>query len=263
MSANQQHRAPVVLVTGAAKRIGRTIALTLAQRGWDVAVHFNGSADEAHTLVDEIVALGLGRRAIALQCDLADQTAVRTLVGQVQLALGAITCIVNNASVFEMDSAADFTQAGLDRHMHINLAAPVLLAQALYAATPEGEQGCVVNILDQKLTNLNPDFFSYTLSKAALQCATTTLAQALAPKVRVVGVSPGITLASGHQTQENFDQAHQVAALGYSSTPQDIADAVYFLACARAITGTILVVDGGQHLIPLARDVMFTVPSKK
>ena len=119
-----------------------------------------------------------------------------------------------------------------------------------------------MNILDQKLNNLNPDFLSYTFSKAALQCATTTLAQALAPKVRVVGVSPGATLVSTHQNQHNFDLSHRVAALGHSSTPQDIADAVHFLACARAITGTILVVDGGQHLIPLARDVMFTVPAQ-
>jgi len=167
--------------------------------------------------------------------------------------------VVNNASVFEVDTAADFSLAHLDHHMHINLAAPVLLAQALYAATPKNQQSCVINILDQKILNLNPDFFSYTLSKVALQCATTTLAQALAPTVRVVGLAPGTTLPSVHQDDNNFAKTHQLAALEQSSTPQDIADAVHYLASARAVTGTILAVDGGQHLIPLARDVMYVV----
>ncbi|PRC94758.1 SDR family oxidoreductase [Solimicrobium silvestre] len=250
-------KAPVALITGAAVRIGRSIALTLAQRGWDIAVHFNNSEQPARELVAEITALG--RRAIYLQCDLTDEAGVKKLVQRVVNGLGSIQCVVNNASAFEVDTAANFSHAMLDHHMHINLAAPVLLAQALFDATPDGQQTCVVNLLDQKLFNLNPDFLSYTLSKAALQCATTTLAQALAPKVRVVGVAPGTTLASIHQDQRNFEKTHQHAALGQSSTPQDIADAVHYLASARAVTGTILAVDGGQHLIPLARDVMYVV----
>lgn len=243
------------LVTGAAKRIGRTIALALAQRGWDVVVHYARSETEAQATVAEIEAMG--RRAIALHCDLNDETAVKTLVRRASTVLGPISCVVNNASLFDYDSAADFSGATLDAHMHTNLVAPVLLAQALHEATPDGAQAVVVNLLDQKLFNLNPDFLSYTLSKAALHSATTMLAQALAPKVRVVGVAPGITLVSGDQSQAEFTRAHKVTPLGRSSTPDDIANAVCFVAEAQAMTGTTLLVDGGQHLIPLQRDVMF------
>jgi len=246
-----------VLITGAAVRIGRCIALTMARQGWDIAVHFNRSEQQASELVDEINALG--RRAFHFQCDLSDQKSVKALVPRAVARLGSLTCVVNSASVFEMDTATDFGQALLDRHMHINVAAPVLLAQALFEATPDGKQASAINILDQKLFNLNPDFLSYTLSKAALQCATTTLAQALAPKVRVVGIAPGTTSKSIHQDQYNFEQTHQFAPLGHSSTPQDIANAVHYLSSASAVTGTILVVDGGQHLIPSARDVMYVV----
>ena len=245
----------VALVTGAAKRIGRSIALALAQRGWNVVVHYSSSADEARATVRDIEQLG--RRAAAVQCDLADELAVRGLLQKAAHALGPVSCVVNNASLFERDDAADFSYAGLDRHMHANLAAPVLLAQALHDATPSGSQSVVINLLDQKLFNLNPDFFSYTLSKAALQTATTMLAQALAPKVRVVGVAPGITLVSGKQTEEGFAKAHKMTPLGRSSTPEDVAHTVCFVAENPAITGTTLLVDGGQHLIPLQRDVMF------
>ncbi len=242
------------MVTGAARRLGRSIALALARRGWDVVVHYRGSAAEALATVAEIEALG--QRALALPCDLADEAAVRQLL-PAAARLGPVSCVVNNAALFDYDSAADFSQARLDAHMHANLAAPILLAQALHAATADGAQAVVINLLDQKLFNLNPDFLSYTLSKAALHSATTMLAQALAPKVRVVGVAPGITLASGAQSGPDFATAHSVTPLGKSSTPDDIADAVCFVADAAAITGTTLIVDGGQHLIPLPRDVMF------
>jgi NAD(P)-dependent dehydrogenase (short-subunit alcohol dehydrogenase family) len=244
----------VALVTGAGKRIGRAIALEMAARGWDVVVHYRHSQDEAEMTAMQIEALG--RKALALQCDLADEAALREMLPRAA-ALGPLRCIVNNAALFEHDSATDFSTAQLDAHMHANLAAPLLLAQALHAATPDGEQSVVINLLDQKLYNLNPDFLSYTLSKAALQTATTLLAQALAPKLRVVGVAPGITLQSGDQTPEGFARAHRVTPLGRSSTPEDIAATVCFVADAPAITGTTLLVDGGQHLIPLQRDVMF------
>ncbi|WP_420474745.1 SDR family oxidoreductase [Noviherbaspirillum sp. ST9] len=245
----------VALVTGAARRIGRSIALALAQRGWDVAVHYGQSADEAMATVRDIEALG--RRAAALQCDLADEQAVNRLLHDAYAALGPVSCVVNNASLFEGDTAADFSVASLDRHMHANLAAPVILARALHAATADGDQSVVINLLDQKLYNLNPDFLSYTLSKAALQTATTVLAQALAPKVRVVGVAPGLTLVSGNQTEEGFAKAHRMTPLGRASTPEDVASAVCFAAENQSMTGTTLLVDGGQHLIPLQRDVMF------
>ena len=171
----------VALVTGAAKRIGRTIALALAQKGWDIAVHYHHSESEAKATVRDIEALG--RRAIALSCDLADESAVRELLPNAVAALGPVSCVVNNASLFEHDGASDFSVSRLDRHMHANLAAPIVLAQALYDTTAEGAQVVVINLLDQKIFNLNPDFLSYTLAKAALHSATTMLAQALAPKV--------------------------------------------------------------------------------
>ena len=243
------------LVTGGAKRIGRHIALALAARGWNVVVHYGQSETLARATVQDIIALG--RRAAAVQCDLADDAAVKTLLSRAAALLGPISCVVNNASTFQQDDAADFTRAALDAHMHPNLAAPLLLAQALHAATPEGEQAVVINLLDQKLFNPNPDFLSYTLSKAALHAATPLLAKAFAPKLRVVGVAPGITLLSGEQSGAGFHHAHTKTPLGRSSTPEDIANAVCYLAEARAVTGTTLVVDGGQHLIPTERDVMF------
>jgi NAD(P)-dependent dehydrogenase (short-subunit alcohol dehydrogenase family) len=252
---NAQKSAPkVALVTGAAQRIGRVIALALARQGWDIALHYRHSAQEAQQTVHEIEALG--RRALAIQADLADLNSVPRLLQQAT-ALGPVSCLVNNASLFEHDTAETFSGAMLDAHMHINLAAPVLLTRALHAATPDGAQAVVINLLDQKLFNLNPDFLSYTLSKAALHTATTVLAQALAPKLRVVGIAPGLTMQSGDQSAAGFANAHGVTPLGKSSTPEDIAAAVCYLATASAVTGATLVVDGGQHLIPLQRDVMF------
>ncbi|MFT5643182.1 MAG: NAD(P)-dependent dehydrogenase (short-subunit alcohol dehydrogenase family) [Janthinobacterium sp.] len=254
--ADEQPVTRVALVTGAARRLGRAIALALARDGWDIALHFHTSEQAAQTVVAEILALG--RRVVALKCDLADEAAVKMLLRRAVTALGPVTCVVNNASLFDYDSAEDFSMTRLDAHMHANLAAPILLAQSLHAATPQGQQAVVINLLDQKLYNLNPDFLSYTLSKAALHTATTLLAQALAPKVRVVGIAPGITLVSGTQSEAEFQQAHQATPLGRSSTPDDVADSVCYVASARALTGTTLLVDGGQHLIPLRRDVMFT-----
>lgn len=248
-------RRKVAVVTGAGKRLGRAIALTLAERGWDIAVHYRQSAGDAENTVREIEKLG--RRAAAFAADLADDKAVRTLLPAVASSLGAVSCLVNNAALFDYDTAADFSVSRLDAHMHVNLAAPLLLAQALYASTPDGEQSVVINLLDQKLANLNPDFLSYTLSKAALQTATTMLAQALAPRVRIVGVAPGLTMASHLQTDDEFADAHRLAPLGESSQPENIADAVAFAVYNRAITGTTIFVDGGQHLLPLSRDFSF------
>ena len=245
----------IAVVTGAARRIGRVIALFLAEHGWDVAVHYRFSEQDAMRTVQYI--RNLGRRSVALRCDLTDEDAVNTLMTRVQQALGTPSCLVNNASVFEHDSVTDFSAHSLDFHMRTNLTAPVLLSRALYAMTPEGEQSVVINLLDQKLDNLNPSFLSYTLSKAALNTATTLLAQELAPKLRVVGIAPGITLVSGEQTEQDFQIAHKNTPLGRSSTPEDIASAVCFVADSPAITGTTIMVDGGQHLIPLSQDVMF------
>jgi len=258
MDANRQC-AGVALVTGGAKRIGHAIALALAGDGWDVAVHYHRSAAEALDAVRAIEALG--RRAAAVDCDLADAAAVRALPGRCAQALGPLGCVVNNASLFVYDSAADFDPELLARASAINVAAPVLLANALAAQLPEGSQGVVINLLDQKLFNPNPDFLSYTLSKAALKEATTLLARALAPRVRVVGIAPGITLPSGEQSDAGFAVAHVKTPLGRSSTPADIAQAVLYAVRAPAVTGTTLLVDGGQHLVPSDRDVMFLTES--
>jgi NAD(P)-dependent dehydrogenase (short-subunit alcohol dehydrogenase family) len=245
----------VALVTGGARRIGREIALALAGDGWDVAVHYGHSAAEAAATVREIEALG--RRAAAFGCDLADAAAVRALPGRCAAALGPPVGVVNNASLFEYDDAVSFAPELLARAMAVNVAAPVLLAQALAAQLPQGRQGVVVNLLDQKLYNPNPDFLSYTLSKSALLEATRLLARALAPRVRVVGVAPGITLSSGGQSAAGFAVAHTRTPLGRSSTPADVAEAVLYATRAGAVTGATLLVDGGQHLVPSDRDVMF------
>ena len=245
----------VALVTGAARRLGREIALGLAGSGWDVAVHYGHSAQEAAETVAAIIALG--RRATAVQADLADEAATLAMFDAARAQLGPIGCLVNNASRFAFDDPASFSHAALDAHMRTNLAAPLALARRLHESLGEADCGVVINLLDQKLDNLNPDFFSYTLTKAALASATRMMAMAFAPKLRVVGVSPGITLVSGAQTPEGFARAHGRTPLGASSTPQDIVDAVVYLAQARAVTGIDLVVDGGQHLLPLPRDVMY------
>jgi NAD(P)-dependent dehydrogenase (short-subunit alcohol dehydrogenase family) len=247
--------AGAALVTGAARRIGREIALALARDGWDIAVHYATSREEAFDVVREVEVLG--RRAIAVNRDLAVEAGVRSLLAECAHDLGDVTCVVNNASLFEHDDTATFSAENLVRSMRSNVAAPVLLAQALHAALPEDDRGVVINLLDQKLWNPNPDFLSYTLSKAALAEATRLLAMALAPKVRVVGVAPGITLPSGGQSEAGFERAHMLTPLGRSSQPDDVAAAVVFLARAPAITGTTLLVDGGQHLAASPRDVMF------
>jgi len=254
-SSSASSIARVALVTGGAKRMGRTIALALADAGWDVAVHYRSSRREADAVVEQIRALG--RRAIAVCADLADGDAAQALLPRVRDGLSAPTCVVNNASLFESDEATTVDAGSLERHMRVNLAAPVLLAQALHRSLKRDGRGVVVNLLDQKLFNPNPDFLSYTLSKAALMSATTLLAQALAPKLRVVGIAPGISLPSADQSRRDFAKAHARTPLGRSSTPDDVAAAVCFAADARAITGSVLLVDGGQHLVPTERDVMF------
>jgi NAD(P)-dependent dehydrogenase (short-subunit alcohol dehydrogenase family) len=251
----------VVLVTGGARRIGRAFALGFAARGWDVAVHYGASRGEADELVAEIVALG--RRAVALHADLAVEADVSRLLHDCIAALGRVSCIVNNASRFDEDTARD---VGYDKLLHmtaVNVGAPLVLARLLHDATPdaarhdESQRACVINVLDQKLYNMNPDYLSYTLSKAALEAATVVLAQALAPKLRVVGLAPGLTLQSAEQTPESFAAAHRVTPLGRASRPEDLVAAALYLADAHGVTGTTLVVDGGQHLVPLPRDVMF------
>ncbi|MFP5427618.1 MAG: SDR family oxidoreductase [Gammaproteobacteria bacterium] len=248
-----------VLVTGAGRRLGREIALALARDGWNVAVHHRQSAGDARQTAADCDALtGRTGSALPLYADLACEPDVRALVPAVVTAFGRIDAVVNSASLFEHDEAASFGYDAMEKHLRSNTGAPVLLAQALAghlaASDNVARDGAVVNLLDQKLWNLNPDFFSYTLSKAALEAATNMLALALAPRVRVVGVAPGLTLTSHMLSDDKFQALHRQSPLGRSSTPQDVAATVVFALQNRSITGTTLLVDGGQHLMRFERD---------
>ncbi|BAN24412.1 short-chain dehydrogenase/reductase SDR [Caballeronia insecticola] len=256
-----------MLVTGAAKRIGRGIALEFARQGWDVAVHYCGSEHEARETVAEIEALG--QRAIALRADLGVEADVERLVPACVEAFGGLACVVNCASRFDEDTATDFGYAKLLEMTAINVAAPLTLARMLHAIVPDAAaenpdaRGVVINVLDQKLYNMNPDYLSYTLTKAALDNATVALAQALGPKLRVVGLAPGLTLISTGQTPASFETAHRVTPLNRASTVADVAQAACYLANAHGVTGTTLVVDGGQHLVPSPRDVMYMIGTRQ
>lgn len=266
-SISPSKTAKSVLVTGAAKRLGREIALQFARQGWDVAVHYGQSKKEAQETVAAIQ--GLGQQARSFRADLAIEAEIIALFKSIQDQMGALDCIVNSASQFEYDRAG--TESGvldsgfLQQMMKINLVAPVVLAQLLYQqqktkterSLERADIPAVIQLLDQKLINLNPDYFSYTLSKSALQCATQMMAMDFAPYLRVVGLAPGISLPSGPQTEEGFKTAHMMTPLRRSSTPEDIAKAAVFIAESNAITGTTIYVDGGQHLMPSSRDVMF------
>jgi len=246
------------LVTGAGRRLGREIALALARAGWNVAVHHRQSADEALRTAADCDALS-GRAGSAQTCyaDLAVEAEVRALLPAVVARFGRVDAVVNSASLFDHDEAASFGFDAMERHLRSNTGAPVLLAQALASHLVEsgdGREGAVVNLLDQKLWNLNPDFFSYTLSKAALEAATGMLALALAPRVRVVGVAPGLTLTSHLLSDERFQELHRQSPLGRSSTPEDVAATVLFALQNRSLTGTTVLVDGGQHLVRFERD---------
>ena len=253
-STHPANSAPrVVLVTGAAKRLGREIALALAKSGWQVAVHYRGSHDDALETVAQCQAL-TGRSA-AFDANLNQEDAVRGLLPRVVAHFGQVDAVVNSAALFDHDDASSFSFERMAQHLQANTGAPILLAQALHKhLQTRGAQGVVVNMLDQKLWNQNPDFLSYTLSKAALEAANTMLAMGLAPTVRVVGVAPGLTLTSHMLSDDKFAALHKLSPLGRSSTPADVAATVLFALTNSSITGTTLLVDGGQHLMRFERD---------
>lgn len=236
----------VALVTGAGRRIGRAIALDLAQAGFDVAVHCSGSVAEAEAVADAIRAAG--RRAVVLTADLAREAETETLVARAEAALGPVGVLVNNASTFERDEALTATRAGWDFHMEVNLRAPFVLIQDMARRLPAGAEGLVVNLLDQRVWNLTPHFTTYTLSKAGLWTLTQTLALALAPRIRVVGVGPGPALPSARQTAEQFAAQCAGTPLRLGTNPEEICRAVRFALGARSFTGQMIALDGGQHL---------------
>ncbi|MFD2252176.1 NAD(P)-dependent dehydrogenase (short-subunit alcohol dehydrogenase family) [Pseudochelatococcus lubricantis] len=243
----------VALVTGGTRRIGRAISRRLAAAGYAVAIHYRHSAAEADSLAAEIA--GGGGRAATLHADLADAGAVATLVPHATERLGPVTLLVNSASIFEPDAIADLGLDLWEETFAVNLRAPMLLARDMAAGVPEGRYGAIVNILDQRVLRPNPQFFSYTLTKSALATATRTMAQALAPRIRVNGVAPGPTCAGARQTAEDFARQAAATLLGRGPSPGEIADAVLYLAGAASVTGQVLAVDGGQHLLWRTADV--------
>ncbi len=234
------------LVTGAAQRIGRAIALALAADGWAVAVHYRASRAAADALVAEI-ARG-GGQAVALAADLADESAVAGLVPRAAAALGPLGCLVNNASSFENDTVATATRASWDEHIEVNLRAPLVLMQGFAAQLPEAASGAIINMLDQRVWSLTPYFVSYTVSKAALWTLTQSMALALAPRIRVNGIGPGPTLPSPRQSEEQFARQCAAVPLRRGTSPEEIAAAVRFILAAPAMTGQMIALDGGQHL---------------
>jgi NAD(P)-dependent dehydrogenase (short-subunit alcohol dehydrogenase family) len=250
---------PAVLITGAARRLGRQLALHLAAQGYDVAVHHRAAPDaDADSLLAQLREQGAS--ACLLAAELSDEAAVEALVPAAVARLGRLDAVVNSASSFSPDDIASLGYAQLQQQLLANAGAPLILTRALHRhCEAAGHAGCVVNVLDQKLWNPNPDYLSYTLSKAALQAAIAPLAMALAPRLRVVGVALGVTLPSGPMTEAEFEQAHRMTPLGRSSTADDFVRAVAFLLQSPAITGTTLLVDGGQHLSAQPRDVYYLI----
>jgi len=244
------------LVTGGAARLGSVMVRRLAAEGWAVAIHHRGASKDAEALAAEIKAGG--GRAVTLAADLGALDDFGEMFGRVNAGWGFCSLLVNNASTFEYDDIATIWRANLEKLFAVNLHAPMLLARDFAAQLRDDAKGLIVNLLDQKVFNPNPDFLSYTLTKSALETATTLLAQAMAPRVRVCGIAPGLTLKSGDQTEEGFREAHAKTPLGFGSEPADIAEALVFLTKVPSITGHTVVVDGGQHLQPRTRDVMFS-----
>jgi len=245
-----------VLITGAAVRLGRAIALALAGAGWAVGVHYNASAAEAEDTAKAIRAKGV--RAETLKADLAKESDVQALLGKAREALGPVTALVNNASVFENDDVRSMTRASWDKHIETNLRAPLVLAQNFARELPPDSEGAIVNLLDQRLFKPMPQFLSYSVSKAGLHWLTTTLAQALAPRIRVNAVAPGPTLRGARQSEADFRRQTEATVLRRGPTPEDIGAAVRYLLEARNVTGQTLVVDAGQHLIWQTQDVTKT-----
>lgn len=252
------------IVTGAAHRLGRAMALALAKDGHDVAVHYAGSKSAAEDLADEI--RGLGREAVALQADLLDEAQSAPLIGRAAAALGGpMTVLVNNASIFEHDTIKTGTRESWDRHLESNLRAPVVLTQALAAQAPQAEpddagepraQSLVVNMIDQRVQKLTPEFMSYTIAKMGLWAFTRTAAQALAPHVRVNAIGPGPTLQGAQQSADHFAKQRAATVLERGSNPEDIVGALLYFVHAQAVTGQLLCVDGGQHLAWKTPDVL-------
>jgi NAD(P)-dependent dehydrogenase (short-subunit alcohol dehydrogenase family) len=243
-----------VLITGAARRIGRHMARDMAADGWAVVVHYNRSADDARSLLGEISAAG--GRAASIQADLSAAEAAGRLVASARNFFGPLTCLINNASLFEPDEAGNVTAARFAAHLDTNLRAPVFLSQSFAAQLPQEEPGNIVNIIDQRVWKLTPRFFSYTVSKAALWTVTQTLAQAFAPRIRVNAIGPGPALPNVRMDENEFAKQSRLTLLQRGTSPKEISEALRFILGSPAMTGQMIVLDGGQHLVWQTPDVM-------
>jgi NAD(P)-dependent dehydrogenase (short-subunit alcohol dehydrogenase family) len=235
-----------VLITGAAQRVGRSIALELAKAGYDIAIHYRESAGEAEALGREVETLG--RRAALVKADLEDEAAVEAMLPAAVAQLGPVTALVNNASTFVRDEALDVTREGWDRQLMVNLRAPFVLTQHFARLLPADLPGAIVNMLDQRVWNYTPHFVSYTVSKAGLWTLTQTMALALAPRIRVNGVGPGPILANDNQSAEQFKTHWSSLPLQRRIDPAEVARTVRFLLESPSLTGQMIAVDGGEHL---------------
>ena len=243
-----------VLVTGGARRIGRAISLRLAAEGYSVAVHYRSSEDDAAEVVGQIHSGG--GSAVAVQADLSDAEAAASLVSRAS-SLGPLCGLVNNASLFAHDDIDSIVSEGWDAHMDVNAKSPMLLIRSLNQHIDDDGRACVVNVLDQKIAEPNPDHLSYTASRYALLGLTDALARGLAPRIRVNAVAPGHTLPSEEQTEAGFSRAQSESPLGYGPSPEDVAEAVSYLLGAKAVTGQVLFVDSGERFLSRVRDVLF------
>lgn len=245
-------KSQTVIITGASKRIGREIAISLARAGWNIALHFNHSAEDANNLGNEIKAMGA--QYTLIQADLEKAPEVESIIRSAANRFGSIDALINNASLFERDTASTFTTESWDAHLNVNLRAPALLMRDFAQQAKPGAN--IINIIDQRVWRLTPDFTSYTVSKAGLWALTQTYAQALAPQqIRVNAIGPGPTLPNPRQTQENFDLQASLVPLTHGATPEDIMNGVSYILNARAMTGQMIALDGGQHLAWQTPDV--------
>ncbi len=241
-----QNTDKIALVTGGAKRIGKSIVLRLAENGWSVGIHYRKSAAKAEAVAAEVRLRG--GRAVTIQADLTNEAEVLEIIPKIRAALGPLTLLVNNASVFEMDKADTVTRESWDKHIEANLRAPFVLCQAFARQLPEGEEGNIVNLLDQRVWKLAHYCVSYTVAKMCLWTLTRSLALAYAPRIRVNGIGPGPTLPSPRQTEEQFAQQSAAMPLGHGATPQEIARCLLYILSAPSMTGQMIALDGGEHL---------------